>query len=108
MAEDLDLDGRAVTDVFDLTGGQFPGEDGPFEAQVGAGFYPVERVDGHLGGGVEGQVGGGLPHRPEDPRVLDENGVSPQFAGPAGQLGSGGQFPVGEEGVESQVDLYPP
>ena len=49
-----------VADIFDLTGRQLPGQHGPAQAQIGAGLDAVQIVDGHLGGGVEGEIGGVL------------------------------------------------
>ena len=61
MAENLQLHGGAGAQVRDGIGGQLPGQHHPGHAQVGAGPDPVQAVDGHLGGGVEGQVWTGPP-----------------------------------------------
>ena len=57
----LDLNGGVGADIFDLVPAQLPGQHRPGHAQVGAGPDPVQAVDGHLGGGVEGQVWTGPP-----------------------------------------------
>ena len=61
MAEYLDLDGGVLADIGDLVPVQLPGQHHPADAQVSALLYPVQRVDGHLGGAMEGQVRDGLP-----------------------------------------------
>ena len=108
VAEHLDLHRGVLADVGDLVPAQLPAQHHPGEAQVGAGLHPVQGVDGHLGGGVEGQVGGDLPEHPGHPQVLDDDGVHPDPAGVGGLFGGPGQLPVGEQGVQGQVDPGPP
>ena len=108
MAEDLDLHRGALTDILDLSGAQLTRKHHPLHPQLGADFYAVQVVDGELGGGVEGQVGGGLFDGPEHAQVLDEHGVHPGVGGQKGLPGGGRQLPVCKEGVHGQVDLDPP
>ena len=65
-------------------------------------------MDGELGGAVDGQTGSGLPEHPQDAQVLDEDGVHPDLGGLGGRPGGGGELPVGDQGVEGEVDLGPP
>ena len=88
--------------------GELPGEDHPGHAQLGAAAHPVQGVDGELGGAVDGQTGSGLPEHPQDAQVLDEDGVHPNLGGLGGRPGGGGELPVGDQGVEGEVDLGPP
>ena len=108
VGEHLDLDGGVLADVFDLIPAQLPGEDRPGHAQVGHHLHTVQIVDGHLGGGVDGQVGGYLPHHPQHPHVLHQHRVGPQGGGLGGKLRRLGQLPVGEQGIEGQIYLGSP
>ena len=108
MAENFDLNGGVLTDVGDLVPAQLPGQHHPGHPQVGALLDPVQGVDGHLGGAVDGQVGRRLPQHPYHAQVLDDDGVHTDVAGVGGHLGGAGQLPVGEQGVQSQVDLAAP
>ena len=108
MAEDLDLNGGMLADVGDLVPAQLPAQHHPGHPQVGAQLHPVQGVDGHLGGAVDGQVGHRLAEHPGHPQVLDDHPVDSDVAGVGGHLGGGGQLPVGEQGVHGQVYLHPP
>ena len=104
----LDLNGGVGADVLDGVPAQLPGEHHPLHAQIGAAQHPVQGVDGELGGAVDRQVGGHLAEHPQDAQVLDEDGVHPDPGGVGGHLGGGGELPVGNQGVEGQVDPGPP
>ena len=108
MAEYLDLDGGALADEFDLIPGQLPGQHHPAGPQVGAPLYPVQRVDGHLGGGVDGQVGDRLAQHAHHAQVLDDDRIHADGAGVGRHFGGSGQLPVGEQGVQGQMDLAAP
>ena len=57
---------------------------------------------------MDGQVGDALAEHPQNAQVLDDDGVDADAAGVGGHLGRAGEFPVGEEGVQGEVDLAPP
>ena len=57
---------------------------------------------------MEGQVGSGLLQHPDHTQVLHDQRIHPHIAGLGGQLGGQRQFPVGQQRVQGQVDLYPP
>ena len=59
--EGLNLNGRVETNVLNGVPAELPGEDYPGHAQLRAAADAVQAVDGHLGGGVEGQVWTGPP-----------------------------------------------
>ena len=92
----------------DVRPGQLPGQHRPGEAQVRRLLHAVQTVQGHLGGGVEGQVGGGLPQGAYQPHVLDQHRVRPQAGCLNGAVHRGGQFPVAAQGVQCQVYLDAP
>ena len=108
VGEHLDLNGGVLADVFDLVPGQFPGEHRTGHAQVGHHLDAVQVVDGHLGGGVDQQVGGHLAHHPQHTHVLYQHRIGPQAAGLGGELRRLGQLPVGEQGVQGQIHLGAP
>lgn len=91
-----------------LVPGQLPGQDHPAGPQVGAPLHPVQGVDGQLGGGMDGQVGDRLAQHAHHAQVLDDHRVHADGAGVGGNFGGPGQLPVGEQGVQGQVDLAPP
>ena len=99
MGKGLDLNGRVLADVADLIPAQFPGEDRPGKAQLGALLHAVQTVYGHLSGGVQGELRRPLVEHPGHAQVLDDDGVHPHLVDLPGHLGGGGQFPVGEQGV---------
>ena len=107
MAEDLNLNGGVLADVGDLVPGQLTGEHHTGHAQVGAQLDAVQVVDGHLGGGVDGQVGGCLTQHPQHAQVLDQHRVHADLSGLGGQPGALGHLPVSEQGVEGEVHLHP-
>ena len=94
--------------MLDLCQGQLSGEHHPGKAQVGRLFDPLQVMDGHLGGGVDGEIGGRGPDHPGHPQVLDDEGVGPQLAEAEHRLPGPGQLPVGEEGVEGDIGFDPP
>ena len=104
----LQLHGRGLAQGLDGGLGQLPGEDHPGHAQVSAGLHAVQVVDGHLGGGVDVHIGDGLPEKSGHAQVLDQDGVDADLRGKGGGLRRQGQFSVGQEGVQGQVDLGPP
>ena len=108
MGKYLDLNGGALADIFDLVPGQLPGEHRTGHAQVGHHLYAVQIVDGHLGGGVDRQIGGHLAHHPQYAHVLHQHRVGSQSAGLHGKVGGLRQLTVGEQGVQGQIDLGSP
>ena len=108
MGEDLNLNGGIGADVGDLVPGQLPGEDHAGHALVRAELHAVQVVDAHLGGGVDRHIRGHLAEHPEHPQVLDQHGVHPEAAALLGHLGRGGELPVGEQGIQRQIDLHAP
>jgi len=108
VGEDLDFDGGALTDVGDLVPGQLPGEHRPLKPQISGLLDAVQIVQRHLGGGVEGQIGGYLPQHPQHAQILYQHRVRPDGRGVCGVFGGFGQLPVGEQGVQRQIDLGAP
>ena len=106
--EHLDLDGGVLADVGDVRPGQLPGQHRPGDAQIRGLLHPVQTVEGHLGGGVEGQVGGGLPQGAHQPQVLDQGGVHAQLGRLDGAVHRVPHLPVGAQGVKGEVHLHPP
>ena len=108
VGEDLDLDGAVLADIGDIPPAQLPAQHHAGHAQIGGGLHPVQGVDGHLGAAVEGQVRDDPPGQGRQAPVLDNDAVHAAAAGPAQILLRSGQLPVPQQGVEGQVDLYPP
>ena len=108
MDEDLDLHRGPGAQILNGGPGQLPGQHHPGHPQVCAGLDAVQVVDGHLGGGVKVHVGNGVPQEPGHPQVLNQDGVHPGVGGKGRSLGGQGQLPVGQEGVQRQVDLGSP
>ena len=108
VAEHFDFNGGVEADVLDGIPGQFPGEYHTAHAQIGTAFYAVQVVDGELGGAVDGNVGDHFTQHAQHTEILHQNGVHTHPGSVGGHLGGGGQFPVGEQGVKGQIDLYTP
>ena len=106
--EDLNLDGAVAADEGDVLPAELPGKHHSAHAHGGGLLHALERVDAHLGGGVDRHLGGHLPQEGHDAQVLDDEGVHPGADGggdgPAHLL----QLPVGNQGVEGQVDADAP
>ena len=94
--EDLNLHGAVAADKGNFLPGKLPGQHHAGNAHLGGLQDALQRVDAHLGGGVDGDVGGdGLTKR-NKPQVLDDEGVHPQLGGAADALGGLEHLPVGE------------
>ena len=92
--EHLDLNGGALADIRDVPAGQLPGQHRPGHAQPGGLLHPVQGVEGHLGGGVQRQVGGALAQRAHQPHVLHQHRVRPQLGRLDGAVHRLGHLPV--------------
>ena len=78
MDEDLRLHVGVLVDVPDLLFGELPGQHHPLAAQSLGLQHAGQVVDGHLGGGVDGQVWGAGFHHFGNAQVLDQQGIHPQ------------------------------
>ena len=106
--EHLDLHRAALADELDLPEGQLPGQHHPGEAQLFTGQNAGQVVDGHLGGGMDGQLGGQGADHPGHAQVLDDEGVGPQLVELEDELLCPHQFPVGDQGVHGHIGLDAP
>ena len=106
--EHFNFNGGVGADIGDLGPVQLSGEDHTLHAQVGAPQYAVQGMDGHLGGGVDLQVRGGLLEHPQYAQVLNQHRVHTHLTGLDGQLCRGGELPVREQGIEGQINFCTP
>ena len=107
MAEHLHLRSAVAADDFRVVGGKLPGQHHPLHAQLRRQTGSGQGVQAHLSAGVEGLIRGHLPGQKPQAPVLHQHRVHAPGACLAEGLRRLGQLPVGEEGVEGQVDLHP-
>ena len=65
-------------------------------------------MDGHLGASVDGNAGSDLPAQLHHAQVLNDKGVDIILCRVADQLRRLRHLPVGDEGIEGQVNLHAP
>ena len=75
--EHLHLDGAVFGDVFNLGKAQLPGQNHPGEAQLSQLQRTLQRVHAHLGGAVDGQVGGHAAGKSRHRQILQNHRVRP-------------------------------
>ena len=105
--EGLEFDGGLPADGGDLVDGEFPRQHHPPHAQRLDLADALGAAEGHLGRGVQRQLGAEAVHQPQQPEVLDEHGVDARRHGqPHGPLGLL-QFVAEDERIERQYPLTP-
>ena len=108
MDENFNFNGRVGADIADLLPAQLPAENNPLYAHGGAQQHAGQRMDGHLGTAVDGNAGGNLTAQLHHAQVLHDKGVNIILRGIANQLRRLGHLPVGDQGIEGQVNLHAP
>ena len=108
VTEDLDLDGGIGADVLDLLPVQLPAQDHPAHAHGGTQLDTCQIVNGHLGGAVEGHMGGDLAAQLHNAQVLDDEGIHTGGGRMADQITEFFGFPVGNQGIQGQMHLNTP
>ena len=108
MAENLNFNRGIFADVGDFLPVQFPAQHHPGHAHGGAQLDTGQRVDRHLGGAVNGYMGGDLAAQLHHAPVLDDKGIHPRLGGGADEIPHLLQLPVRHQGIQGQVDLHPP
>ena len=108
MGKYLNFNGRAGADVADLLPGQLPAQNHPAHAHGRAQLHPRQGVNRHLGGAVDGHLGGNLAAQLHHPQVLDDEGVHVVLGGVPDQLRHFPHLPVRHQGVHRQMNLNPP
>ena len=107
VGKDLHLRRTVPADGGNVPAGQLTGQHHTGKAQLCRPACAPQRVQAHLGAGVEGQLRrrltGQLPHPP----ILDQHRICPQPGGLVQQLRRPRKLPVGEQGVQGQIDLHP-
>lgn len=108
MDKDLERGVFAFAELFDFFDREFAGEDGAFEGEDA--FDEAETIgrgDGHLGGGVNLDVGGEFDGHFGESDVLNDEGVDPAFLCEAELVGSGFEFTSEDEGVHGEEAFDP-
>src|SRR5262249_10924734 len=90
-------------DFFDLGNGTFAGEDGQVTAKFAGESHAGRAGDGHLRGGVNGEIRRELPDEATNADVLHDGGVHAGGNDGAEVVFGVGQFVLENEGVESDV-----
>ena len=108
VAENFNFNGGVGADVLNLVPAQFPAEDHPPDSHGGAHLDTGQVVYGHLGGAVDRHMGRNLAAQLHHAPVLDDKGVHTRLGGGADQIAQLLHLPVGNQGVEGQVNLNPP
>ena len=65
-------------------------------------------MDGHLGGAVDADPGGDLTAQLGHPQILDDEGIDAHPGGLGDEVGYFLIFPVGDQGIQGQVDSHAP
>ena len=76
-----------------------PAEDDTLHTHGGAHLDAGQGVDGHLGGTVDGDMGGNLAAQLHHAQILDDESIHTAQSGMADQLGQFIHFPVRNQGV---------
>ena len=107
VGKDLHLRRTVPADGGNVPAGQLTGQHHTGKAQLCRPACAPQRVQAHLGAGVEGQLRrrltGQLPHAP----ILYQHRICPQPGGLVQQLRRPRKLPVGEQGVQGQIDPHP-
>ena len=103
MHEGLQFDVHRPGDGRDLIDRQLPAHHHPAHAQRFGEAGPLGVGDGHLGAGVEGQMGCGRARQARHPDVLHDEGVHPAARGMPYLSLDLGQFFVEDQGVEGEI-----
>ena len=104
VGKDFDLNGGVGADVGDLLLAQLSAQDHAAHTQSGTDLDTGQRVDGELGGAVNGHAGGDLTAQPHYAQVLNDEGIHAGQGGLTDQLFQFGGLLVGNQGVQSQVN----
>ena len=104
----LDLHRAVAADKVNVFFGQFPGQDHPGDPHSRSLLHALERVDAHLGRGVHRHRRRDLAAQGDDTEVLDDKGVHARTGCRLDRLGRGPHLPVGNQGVQRQIDLDAP
>ena len=99
MGKDLDLNGGVGADIADLFLAQFPAEDHPLETPGSQKLHTGQGVDGHLGGAVQGDMGGDLLAKLHHTQILDDEGIHTGQGSLADQFRSFPAFPVRHQSI---------
>ena len=106
VGKDFNLHGAVLADKGDLFPGQLSGQHHTGAAQFRSLQDTLQRVDAHLGGGVDGYGGRNLAAQLHNTQILHDKGVNTQFGGGADDLGGLPHFPVGDQNIQSQMHLH--
>ena len=107
MHEHLHLQRGVGTDVADFRSGELSGQYHPGKAQLLAEPCALQVVNAHLGGGVDRQSGGTVPHHPCHCQILGEHSVHTGGSGDADGLHRLVDLVLKHDDVDGLVDLYP-
>ena len=108
MDEHLNFNGGIGTDVLNFLPAQLPAEDHPLQSHGGAKLHPGQGMDGHLGGTVDGDMGRDLAAQLYHAQILDDKRVNIILGSMTDQLRRLLHLPVGDQGVQGQMDLHAP
>ena len=87
---------RAVpADSGDFFLGQLPGQHHPGNSQGSSLVHPIQTVNGHLRGCMNGNTGGNLTAQSQDAQILDNEGVHLRPGRRPNELCRLGTLPVG-------------
>ena len=91
----------------DLRKREFAGEDNPGEPLLRCPEHAIGVMDGHLGGGMEGEVRDDLPCERSDTGVLHEHGINTGCIKPDQVFRDPFEFAVVDEGIDRDIDPDP-
>ena len=106
MAEHLYLRPAATADGLHIPVRQLPGQHYPFHAQPRCQPRPGQGVQAHLCAGVEGLIRGHQPCQLPQAPILHQHRVHAPGGCLSQDLRRLGQLPVGEQGVQGEIDLH--
>ena len=108
MAENFNFNGRICADVADFLPVQLPAQHHPLHPQGSAQLHSSQGMDGHLGGAVDGDIGGNLAAQLRHAQILDNESIHPCLGGFSDQVGNSFEFPVSDQGVQGQMHIHTP
>ena len=106
MDEHLGLDACLARDLLDLLARAFAAEHDAGKADVARLSCPVERVDGHLRGGVQGEIRRVRMDEPRETQILHDERVRARLIQELRVLERVVQLAVSHEDVQRDVALY--